>query len=127
MKLLLDTHSFLFAIGGPQNLGEQGRALLSDHSVPRWVSPISLWEIAIKVQLGKLTSSDDPRFYTRHLRKLRADILPVSLRHSLAILRLPLHHRDPFDRLLIAQAIEEDLTLLTRDHAFAKYEVKTVW
>ena len=66
-------------------------------------------------------------FYAQHLRALSAETLAVDLRHSLALLGLPLHHGDPFDRLLIAQAREEGLTLMTRDEAFKDYEVETVW
>ena len=127
MRLLLDTHAFLFAIADPDLLTAKIRRLLASHEVERWVSVVSLWEIAIKAQLGKLPMPLDQSFYTRHLHALKAQTLAVSLQHSLAFMALPLHHRDPFDRLLIAQASEEGLTLVTRDAAFKVYRVATVW
>lgn len=127
MRLLLDTHAFLFAISSPELLTAKGRRLLTNPEVERWVSAVSLWEIAIKVHIGKLAMPSDRSFYAQHLRALNAQTLVVDLRHSLALFSLPLHRRDPFDRLLIAQAQEEGLTLMTRDEAFRAYEVATVW
>jgi PIN domain nuclease of toxin-antitoxin system len=127
MKLLLDTHAFLFAIADPQQLTARVRAWLTDPTIERWVSVVSIWEIAVKVQIGKLSLPLDRKYYSAHLRALKARPLAVQLDHSLAMLKLPLHHRDPFDRLLIAQAMEEGLTLVTRDNAFSEYSVETVW
>jgi PIN domain nuclease of toxin-antitoxin system len=107
MRLLLDTHAFLFAISSPELLTAKGRRLLTNPDVERWVSPVSSWEIAIKVHIGKLAMPLEGSFYAQHLRALSAETLAVDLRHSLALFGLPLHHRDPFDRLLIAQAREE--------------------
>jgi PIN domain nuclease of toxin-antitoxin system len=90
------------------------------------VNVVTLWEITIKVQIGKLPMPVDQSFYTRHLQALKAQTLAVSLGHSLAFMALPLHHRDPFDRLLIAQASAEGLTLLSQDAAFKPYGVATV-
>jgi PIN domain nuclease of toxin-antitoxin system len=127
MRLLLDTHAFLFAISDPDQLSAKVRELLLYDSVEKWVSAISLWEIAIKVQIGKLDSPIDGEFYVKQLRSLHAKALAVELRHSLAFFALPLHHRDPFDRLLIAQAKEEGLTIVTRDREFESYGVATLW
>ena len=127
MRLLLDTHTFLYAILEPRKLTPRMRKLLTDPGIPRWVSVVSLWEIAVKVHIGKLSMPTEKEFYERHLRQLRAQALPVEMRHSLAMFELPLHHKDPFDRLLIAQARAEDLTLATRDAAFAAYAVPTIW
>jgi PIN domain nuclease of toxin-antitoxin system len=127
VKLLLDTHAFLFAIAEPELLTAKTRRLLASHETERWVSVVSLWEIAIKVQIGKLPMPLDQSFYMRHLQALKAQALVVSIQHSLAFMALPLHHRDPFDRLLIAQASQEGLTLVSRDVAFKPYGVATVW
>ncbi|MEO8052665.1 MAG: type II toxin-antitoxin system VapC family toxin [Acidobacteriota bacterium] len=127
MRLLLDTHAFLFAISEPERLTAKTRRQLASLEVERWVSVVSLWEIAIKVQIGKLAMPLDESFYTRHLRALKARVLAMNPQHSLALMRLPMHHRDPFDRLLIAQAQEEGLTLVRRDAAFRAYGVATVW
>jgi PIN domain nuclease of toxin-antitoxin system len=127
VRLLLDTHAFLFAIAEPELLTAKSRRLLASVEVERWVSVVSLWEIAIKVQIGKLAMPLDEAFYIRQLQTLKAQTLAVSLQHSLALMKLPLHHRDPFNRLLIAQAKEEELTLMTRDAGFKAYGVPTVW
>jgi PIN domain nuclease of toxin-antitoxin system len=127
MRLLLDTHAFLFAINPFERLPPKVLGFLEDPTVERWVSAISLWEIAIKVRIGKLPLPSEPAFYTRHLASLGAHLLPVDAAHSFTLFALPLHHRDPFDRLLIAQAITEGLTIATIDPAFAAYDVPTVW
>jgi PIN domain nuclease of toxin-antitoxin system len=123
----LDTHAFLFAIAEPELLTAKTRRLLASHETERWVSVVSLWEIAIKVQIGKLPMPLGQSFYALHSQALKARTLPVSIQHSLAFMALPLHHRDPFDRLLIAQASAEGLTLISRDAAFKTYGVATVW
>jgi PIN domain nuclease of toxin-antitoxin system len=127
VNLLLDTHTFLWALGEPNLLSERVRELLLDSATHRWVSSVTLWEIAIKVQIGKLDMPMDRQFYLRKLDDLEARPLAVDLRHSLAMFELPPHHRDPFDRLLIAQAREDGLTIVTRDREFARYEVEIVW
>jgi PIN domain nuclease of toxin-antitoxin system len=127
VRLLLDTHAFLFAIGEPELLSAKVRQMLANPNVERWVSVVSLWEIAIKVNIGKLAMPLDRAFYTQHLQALKANTLAVNLQHSMALLGLPLHHRDPFDRLLIAQAREEGLTLVSRDQEFRAYAVARIW
>lgn len=127
MKILLDTHPFLYAIQEPERLSPIVRDLLEDVKIPRWVSVVSLWEIAVKIQIGKLDLPRNAGFYQKHIRALRALVLPVDVRHSMGLMELPLHHKDPFDRLLISQAREENMTLMTRDGAFGEYDVKTIW
>ena len=127
MKLLLDTHTFLFAIDRPNQLSPRMRRLLADPQVERWVSAVSLWEIAVKIHAGKLAMPLDRSYYIENLAALGARVLPVEFRHSLALLQLPVHHGDPFDRLLIAQAREEGLTLASRDGAFGAYDVVCIW
>lgn len=127
MKLLLDTHAFLFAIGQPDRLSAAVREALTDPALPRAVSAVSLWEIAVKIQIGKLNLPADSAFYRHHIRSLGATVLPVDARHSFELLELPLLHKDPFDRLLIAQARVDKLTLVTRDVAICRYPVTTMW
>src|SRR3954470_11880668 len=105
MRLLLDTHAFLFAFDQPENLSDRIRKLLSTRDVERWVSTVVFWEIATKVQIGKLKVPADRQFYADRLRELQAKPLAVEFAHSMALYQLPLHHRDPFDRLMIAQAL----------------------
>ncbi|MEP7354047.1 MAG: type II toxin-antitoxin system VapC family toxin [Acidobacteriota bacterium] len=127
MKLLLDTHAFLFAINPLERLPTKVQMLLLDLNTERWVSAVSLCEIAIKIRIGKLDLPEDGRFYMEHVAALNAKLLPLEATHTFALFGLPLHHRDPFDRLLIAQAKSERLTLVTQDAAFASYDVPTLW
>jgi len=127
VKLLLDTHAFIFAISAPESLGLKTKRLLQKSSIERWVSVVSLWEIAIKVQIGKLDLPRNGDFYAGHLAALQARTLSVHSNHTLGLLALPLHHGDPFDRLLIAQAKEEGLTFVTRDKAVPAYGIETIW
>ena len=92
------------------------------------ISVASIWEILIKVQVGKLSlPAPAGPYIIRKLSENRIETLPISLDHLLAFGRLPLHHRDPFDRILIAQSIEEDMPILTADSFFSRYPVKVVW
>ena len=127
MKLLLDTHTVIFSIDHREKLSPTITAALLDPENERWVSTISIWEIAIKIRIGKLEMPTDAAYYHRHLEQLRAKVLPVNLTHSLQMMHLPLHHRDPFDRLLVAQAQVEGLTLATRDPRLANYGIETLW
>jgi PIN domain nuclease of toxin-antitoxin system len=108
----------VYVLAQPDSLSRKVVRLLEDSETERWVSVVSLWEIAVKVQIGKLLLPLDAAYYHRNLEALGAQTLGVTVEHSLALLRLPLHHRDPFDRLLIAQATEENLTLVSRNKAF---------
>ena len=127
MRLLLDTNAFLFAINPTGRLGRSLFALLQDPGVERWVSSVSLWEIATKVQIGRLPLPTDPAFYAHHIDILGAQVLPLEMRHSMELFQLPLHHRDPFDRMLIAQARVERLTLASNDRLFEAYGVARIW
>ena len=127
MKILLDTHAFVFAISEPEQLSAKGRRLLADADNERWVSAVSLWEIAVKVSIGKLAMPTNRSYYTNHARQVQARWLPAELGHSFRMFKLPLHHKDPFDRLLAAQALDEGLTFMTRDGIFGAYNVPCVW
>ncbi len=127
MRLLLDTHAFLFAIGAPEQLSQPVRDLLLEQTVPRFVSVVSFWEIATKIQIGKLDLPADATFYQQHVHRLCATVLPVESRHAFELFRLPLLHKDPFDRLLVAQARVDSLTLVTRDEFIPKYGVPVLW
>ncbi len=100
--------------------------MLCDPDVPRWLSAVSLWEIAVKIQIGKLDLPQD-EFYLRHSRALKAQMLDVSCGHSLGLFDLPLHHKDPFDRMLVSQARAEDMILVTHDPFIRRYDVQTIW
>ena len=128
MKYLLDTNVFLWSSGAPEKLNKQGTALLSSGSSEVYLSAASSWEIAIKFALRSLRLPVPPsQFIPDALRILSIRSLEISHFHSLAAGALPQHHRDPFDRMLIAQACSEEMVLLTADPVFAKYDVKTVF
>ena len=121
MKLLLDTHVLLWAAGQPERLPRAARALLNDpHNEPMF-SAASLWEIAIKSGLGRDDFQVDARLLRRGLLDNGYGELPVASEHAVAIDGLPPIHKDPFDRLLIAQAMVEGITLLTNDPLVAQY------
>ena len=119
MSLLLDTHVALWAITGDATLGEDLLDRLR-HDPDIFLSPVSLWEITIKQSAGKLAGPPD---LAERVRDMGFHELPVTYAHGIAAGRLPLHHRDPFDRMLVAQAVTERLTLASRDASVALYDV----
>lgn len=128
MRVLLDTHAFLWWVSDSQKLSTGAREIIaSEHNEPVF-SVVSAWEIAIKAGVGKLELPDTPeKFVTEQVSRNVLQILPIYLGHVLSVYSLPDHHRDPFDRLLVGQAIREDLVILTSDPLLAKYPVQTVW
>lgn len=126
MRVLLDTHTFLWGITEESKLSQKVRALLP--LAQSWFSVASVWEILTKVQIGKLSLPEPVGpFVTSRLASNGVQVLPVTLDHVLRIESLALHHRDPFDRILIAQSLEENLPLITSDPVFEKYPVKLIW
>lgn len=124
MKLLLDTHVVLWAASEPDRIRPEARAALEDGANDALVSIVTGWEIAIKQSLGKLDlPSPAEQWLPEVLRRTGFDVAKVDLGAALRVRSLPWHHRDPFDRLLIAQALEAGLTLITRDDTFEKYGV----
>lgn len=124
MNLLLDTHALIWWLGNNRRLGGQTRDALRDPRNVVYVSVATAWEIAIKVGLGRLeVPTDVAAWFPSQLAANRFRLLPIALNHVLAVEHLPLHHRDPFDRLLIAQSQAELLTLVTSDAAFSLYSV----
>lgn len=128
MKLLLDTHVLIWSAGNPEKLSQRVRNLLIDTN-NLWVTSIaSVWELQIKSQLGKLNlSSPLPNFIETQQRVNNLQILPIELSHIYALESLPNHHRDPFDRILIAQAMVEKMPLLSIDVIFDAYPVQRMW
>lgn len=128
MRLLLDTHVWLWLQTTPDRVADNVLADLRDPATQLLLSAASSWEITIKHALGKLDLPQPPASYVpERLRTSRVDPLPIMVRHTLVAGELPAHHDDPFDRLLIAQAITEDLPLITVDRAFDAYDVTVRW
>jgi len=121
MKLLLDTQLVLWVPVSDARLSRMARIVLNDPSNQILFSVVSLWEIAIKRGIGKLDPNLDPRSIRRQLIEIGYEELPVLGQHAVSVDVLPLIHKDPFDRLLIAQAMVEGITLLTADETIAKY------
>lgn len=121
-RYLIDTHVWLWMNGAPERLGSSTRDVLCDSSTEIYFSAASGWEIAIKTALGKLELPAPPsRYVPQRLADNAIQVLPVTLAHGLGVESLPHHHRDPFDRLLVIQAGQEKLTLITADEHFAPY------
>jgi PIN domain nuclease of toxin-antitoxin system len=128
MKYLLDTMVWLWSVGASETIGRAGLEIMRSGAEDVYLSAASSWEIAIKVRLGKYKLPDAPGPYVRsRLAKQNIHSLSITQHHALSVYDLPLHHTDPFDRLIIAQAIAEEMTILTSDRAFAKYPVQVVW
>ena len=128
MRFLLDTHTFLWWIADDPHLSERARQLISDPENDIFLSAASGWEMAIKTQLGKLRLPDHfEQFIAEQLFRNNITSLPVMMSHALHVQSLPLHHRDPFDRLLIAQGQLEKMPIITTDSVFADYDVEIVW
>ncbi|MFO8041797.1 MAG: type II toxin-antitoxin system VapC family toxin [Alkalispirochaeta sp.] len=128
MTLLLDTHVLLWMFSRSESLSAPAREALSTPENALFFSIAGYWEIGIKVSIGKLTLADD--WYDaipRHMHRNGINWLQVLPGHVRTVSALPWIHRDPFDRLMIAQAQEEALAIVTSDHTFSEYEVATVW
>lgn len=121
MRLLLDTHAFLWAISDDPRLGPLSRGLITSEAETVSLSHVSIWEIAIKHSLARADMPISAAQAIQWAEECGFDRLPLSLPHLLTLEQLPQHHRDPFDRLLVAQSIRESLTLLSADRALAAY------
>jgi PIN domain nuclease of toxin-antitoxin system len=128
MKLLIDTQCWLWWFAEPDRLQEETIAQISDESNEIWFSVASVWELGIKVGLGKLPLPEPlDRYLPSRIKQLGARSLEIRADHALQAGGLPLHHRDPFDRMLIAQAQVEGMTIVTSDRLFELYEVEVLW
>lgn len=127
MAFLLDTHTFLWFVAGDKQLPPTVRDKIKDIKQHCFLSVASLWEITIKFQIGKLTLNISLEDLFNYIDRNQIEIIPINIEHLLTLSDLPRHHGDPFDRLIISQAITENLTLITRDSALKKYKVKQQW
>jgi PIN domain nuclease of toxin-antitoxin system len=127
MKMLLDTHAFLWFMQG-ENLSQAAQIAFLDANNDLYLSAASYWEICIKSSLGKLDLAEDSAdLFDREMTTNGIKWLPIEKAHSRGVIALPMIHRDPFDRLLIAQANAEDMTLLTADANIRQYGIPTIW
>ena len=128
MKLLIDTHALIWWDENPARLGSKARVACLDSSNELWLSVASVWEIQIKIMLGRLALRKPLKdLIDDQVKQNRILILPVKFDHVLRLESLPDRHKDPFDRLLVAQALEENCVLVSHDPMIAQYPVATVW
>ena len=128
MRYLLDTNAWLWSVGATELISKAGLSILTDGSQEIHLSVASMWEVMIKAAAGKLALPELPPVYvSSRLARQGVRSLPINQAHVFKVHDLPHHHRDPFDRLLIAQAMVEGMTILTADGAFRRYDVDIVW
>ncbi len=128
MKLILDTHAFLYFIDGNPKLSADARTLIENAGNEKLISKASLWEMAIKVSLGKLTIGGSfEAFIPRQIAINGFTLLSIEMEHVCLVAGLPFHHKDPFDRLLIAQSMAENFPIVSADGAFDSYPIKRLW
>ncbi|MGL6136745.1 type II toxin-antitoxin system VapC family toxin [Planktothrix paucivesiculata] len=128
MKILLDTHTFLWFIDGSLNLSNTAKKLIEQPSNQRFLSIASLWEMSIKISIGKLQLGMTMTELVKHQVYGNAiELLEIRPEHLDELGKLPFHHKDPFDRLIISQSLGENISIVTRDTVFASYPVQLVW
>jgi PIN domain nuclease of toxin-antitoxin system len=128
MRVLLDTQAFLWLCTDHQSLTSKAKKIFLDKDNELLLSLASVWEMAIKTSIGKLKIKQPfEKFIINQLQENSIDQLSITFRHIVKVRSLDLHHRDPFDRLLIAQALEEDIPILSCDTAFDHYGIKRLW
>ena len=127
MSYLLDTHAFLWYIDGKLNLSEKAREIIQNPDFAKFISIVSLWEIAIKSGKDKLILTRSFETLPEFINVNGFNTLPIHVKHLFQLKELPHHHGDPFDRLLIAQALTEDLTIISADKEFKAYPVRVSW
>jgi len=128
VKAILDTHTLLWLADSPQKLPKNIYSLCENDKNELYISIASFWELSIKMSIGKIELEDDALTRLKHwCDENTITTIPISLQHCRLVQDLPFHHRDPFDRLIIAQAISENLDVLTVDEHFPKYNVTVIW
>lgn len=124
---LLDTHTLLWFIEDDIKLSIQAKSILSENSTPKFISIVTLWEIAVKYSLKKLELNISLAEFFNLIHSSDINIINISTEHLLILNSIEHHHKDPFDRIIIAQAIAENFTIITKDENFSKYEVNIIW
>ncbi len=127
MQLLLDTHTFIWFISGDQALPQRALNAIKDTDNKCYISIASIWEIAIKFSLKKLELKSDFDNIIDFLAANDIEILPINFQHLQKVITLEFHHRDPFDRIIIAQGLVENLTIITKDENFPRYTDRLLW
>lgn len=124
MRLLIDTHILIWFLEGNNSLLNSHQQIIANSSNEILLSIASLWEIAIKISIGKLTLSRPLKDVIKQIDSENIEILPISPEHTLQVSTMPFHHRDPFDRIIIAQCQVENLPIISNDKNFSDYSIK---
>jgi len=127
MKYLLDTHTAIWALENNNKLSNTVKGIILEDTLSLCASIASAWEIAIKISIGKLKFDGGSTFFLDTLRMSGVEIVPIKDSYVACVEKLPLYHRDPFDRILITTAMRENLIVLTNDDCFSNYEIQTLW
>lgn len=127
MNYLLDTHTLIWFLNGDKNLSAKARKAIEAQAASNFVSIASLWEIAIKISLDRLTLNAPFEKLSEEIINNGFLLLPITFSDTLVLSSLPIHHRDPFDRLLISQCINNGFTIISKDKTFSLYEAKILW
>ncbi|MBM4166866.1 MAG: type II toxin-antitoxin system VapC family toxin [Ignavibacteria bacterium] len=127
MNLLLDTHAFIWLVENDKQLSSKAKSIVEETSNANFISIASLWEIAIKVSLRKIKLQHSFEKTIAMINENGFELLNISTEHTMEASKLKFHHRDPFDRMLIAQAKVEKMTIVGKDEHFDKYKVKRIW
>ena len=126
MQYLLDTHTFLWFINGDSELSKNAKKIIENQDL-KYISVATFWEIAIKISIGKLQIDMPFQELKLHVVRNGFELLPITFEHTNHLVTLPMPHKDPFDRIIIAQAYCDNLTVISRDSNFEKYKVKMSW
>lgn len=127
MNYLLDTHVLIWFLNGDKFLSNKARKAIESENANNFVSIASLWEIAIKLSLGRLEMNFPFETISKEFEKNNFQLLPITFNDILILPNLELHHKDPFDRMIICQSITNDFTLISKDKEFADYKIKLLW
>lgn len=128
MKYLVDTHAFLHMTSDPNRLSRKAKGVIEDRDSELLLSAASVWEMAIKCSLGKLElAAPLAEFVREQLLATQTSVINVTADHASGVVALPFHHRDPFDRLLVAQASSESIAIISADRVFGRYGINRVW
>lgn len=127
MDLLLDTHSLIWFLNGDDKLSDMAKSAIEDPANSKIVSIASIWEIAIKISIDKFRFPKGFKYFLKIVEDNGFEILPITFEHAVKLSTLEFIHRDPFDRLLIAQCMADDLTIVTKDDYIKQYQIHTIW